>query len=204
MEPDGHSSQPVSTDDLADYYREWPEEYCPKVGYFGSLSAQKGQRVIEELVRVCDKASFHLFTLNDVDIESSNLVEKGKLSYAESLGKMKEMDFLLLTIELQDNQRDISAFTSPLKLFEYSASGRVILASDVPVLREVVTDAEVVFCANSASEFCEAIQRMSQDLPRRVAMSRALLAFSERFTWLGRAERILEKLVPSNQNHAVS
>lgn len=35
-----------------------------------------------------------------------------------------------------------SRYTSPLKLYEYLAAGRPIVASDVPAVREVVTDGE--------------------------------------------------------------
>ena len=33
-------------------------------------------------------------------------------------------------------------FTSPLKLFEYMAAGRAIVASDLPAIREVLRDGE--------------------------------------------------------------
>ena len=38
------------------------------------------------------------------------------------------------------NGDDIGRFTSPMKLFEYMAAGRAIIASDLPTLREVLTD----------------------------------------------------------------
>ncbi len=40
---------------------------------------------------------------------------------------------------------DIARVSSPLKMFEYLASGRAILASDIPVLREVLTEKNACF-----------------------------------------------------------
>lgn len=40
---------------------------------------------------------------------------------------------------------DISAVSSPMKLFEYMAAGRCILASNLPVLREVLHDGNAAF-----------------------------------------------------------
>ena len=33
---------------------------------------------------------------------------------------------------------DIARFTSPLKLFDYMAAGKLIMCSDIPVLKEIV------------------------------------------------------------------
>ena len=134
-----------------------------------------------------------MFTLNDeaLDFECDNLHEYGFLEHSESLNKMNDMDFLLLTIVPQNDRRDISAFTSPLKLYEYAATGKVILASDVPVLREVISDDSVFFCNNNALDFCHAIRELSVDGERRERMSKSLLDFAKRNTWNVRAQRLL-------------
>ena len=40
---------------------------------------------------------------------------------------------------------NIAEVSSPMKMFEYMASGRVILTSDIPVLREVLNENNAVF-----------------------------------------------------------
>src|SRR3990170_1610021 len=39
---------------------------------------------------------------------------------------------------------DTTAFASPMKMFEYLAAGRVILSSDLPVLREVLNEGNAI------------------------------------------------------------
>lgn len=42
---------------------------------------------------------------------------------------------------------DISEVSSPMKVFEYLASGRPIISSDLPVLREILNDKNAVLCS---------------------------------------------------------
>ena len=48
---------------------------------------------------------------------------------------------------------DISKFTSPLKLFDYLAVGKIILSSDLKVLREVIDRTNAIFIKNFENIF---------------------------------------------------
>ena len=195
VQPDGHSARIVTEKQLTHHYQEWPETYKPKVGYFGSLSPQKGECIIKELIQINNKARFYLFTLNKVAIEYENLIENTALTHANSLRRMNEMDFLILTVMPQKKERDISEFTSPLKLFEYSATGKTVLVSNVPVLHEIASESEVVFCENNALAFSKAINDLSIHRNKRKTLSKGLLRFASLHTWKQRARNILQIIV---------
>jgi glycosyltransferase involved in cell wall biosynthesis len=107
-------------------------------------------------------------------------------------GKMLEMDVFLLTVVPQGKGDQISGYTSPLKLYEYLAAGRPVLVSDLPVLREDVSDKAVYFCANTVEHFAQTLLRI--DANRLDARSRAVagLAVAHVRTWALRSRRILE------------
>jgi glycosyltransferase involved in cell wall biosynthesis len=83
-------------------------------------------------------------------------------------------------------------FTSPLKLFEYMAAGRPIVASDLPAIREVLThevDALLVPPGDDAA-MAAAIARLLED---RALAGRLAAAAQDRvrdYGWDTRAERL--------------
>ncbi|MEO7275775.1 MAG: glycosyltransferase family 4 protein [Vicinamibacterales bacterium] len=85
-----------------------------------------------------------------------------------------------------------SRFTSPLKLFEYMAAGRPIVASDLPALREVLSpdDTAVLVMPGDAPALRAGIRRVLDDpgFAGRLA-SRALETVAD-FSWDRRAERL--------------
>ena len=107
---------------------------------------------------------------------------------------MNKMDFLLLTIVPQNFYRDISSFTSPLKLYEYSSTGRVIIASDIPVLRDELEDTQVFFSKNTVSDFCNSIKHLSKSSIQRRLISESELKLAKVSTWTSRANYIIEKI----------
>ncbi len=82
--------------------------------------------------------------------------------------------------------------TSPLKLFEYLAAGRAIVASDLPSLREVLRHEVngLLVTPGDAGALASAIRRLSHDGPLRIRLSRQALESAGDYTWERRAERL--------------
>ena len=83
---------------------------------------------------------------------------------------------------------------SPLKIFEYMASQRPMICSDLPVLREVLNEDNAVLAPpDSADAWVEALKRLrdSRESGDKIA-SRAFADFEEHYTWDIRAKRVLE------------
>jgi glycosyltransferase involved in cell wall biosynthesis len=83
-------------------------------------------------------------------------------------------------------------FTSPLKLFEYMAAGRPIVASDLPSIREVLhheVDALLVPPGDPAA-LAAAIERLITDPALSARLAAAALAAAPAYSWDRRAERL--------------
>ena len=70
---------------------------------------------------------------------------------------MLEMDILTIpytkNIKSAGEVDDISKYTSPLKLFDYLAVGKIIISSDLKVLREVINSKNAIFVKNFENIF---------------------------------------------------
>jgi len=108
---------------------------------------------------------------------------------ADVAARLRECDVLVLpnpSSPLSD------AFTSPLKLFEYMAAGRPIVASDLPALREVLaheTNA-LLFEPGNPQALTTAIRRIKEDPDFGARLARQALDDVQRYTWAARAERL--------------
>jgi glycosyltransferase involved in cell wall biosynthesis len=83
-------------------------------------------------------------------------------------------------------------FTSPLKLFEYLWFGRPIVASDLPAIREVLTDGETALLVppGDAAALANAFERLASDPALAARIGRAARDLAPAFTWARRAERL--------------
>jgi glycosyltransferase involved in cell wall biosynthesis len=82
--------------------------------------------------------------------------------------------------------------TSPLKLFEYMAAGRAIVASDLPAIREVVRDGQTALLVppGDANALAQGIEALSSDGARARTLALAAWRDVADFSWSRRAERI--------------
>ncbi len=85
-------------------------------------------------------------------------------------------------------------FTSPLKVFDYMAAGVPIVASDLPALREVLTDEEnaLLVTPDEPDGLARAIERLLGDPALADRLRRRAFADVAAYTWDRRAERIIE------------
>jgi glycosyltransferase involved in cell wall biosynthesis len=105
----------------------------------------------------------------------------------------KAADLLLMPFPDRAHYR---YFMSPMKMFEYMASGRPIIASNLPSIKEILNENNCVFCApDNAPDLAEKIKLVlnNSDLAKRVS-TQALLD-AKQYTWRKRAEKIKEFLV---------
>lgn len=178
-----------------------------RVGYVGNLYPGKGMEVISRLAPLCKWADFHVVGGGSSDLGRwssvcegvDNLFFYGHIPPSEVAGYVMAFDVVVLpnqpsVISHGEVGKEIGMWTSPLKLFEYMAAGKAIVASDLPVLREVLQDGRnSLLCDPLDSEQWQiALEKLRDDsqLLGRLAFA-AKSEFSERYSWYQRAKKII-------------
>ena len=90
---------------------------------------------------------------------------------------------------------NIADVSSPMKMFEYMASGRVILTSDLPVLREVLNVNNAAFYRSGdlhdlIMKFADLINNES----RRNELAAQALIDVHAFSWQARMKKIIKTM----------
>jgi glycosyltransferase involved in cell wall biosynthesis len=82
--------------------------------------------------------------------------------------------------------------TSPLKLFEYMAAGKAIVASNLPAIREVLADEvnALLVAPGDADALAAGIRRLASDPALRGRLGERALSAVAEYSWDRRAERL--------------
>ena len=130
-----------------------------KIGYFGSISSSKGINTLIKLSKIDPENDYFIFGGNKKTIlkirminTNKNLFLNDNIPYKEIPKIMSKMDILTLPytkiIKSAGEVDDISKYTSPLKLFDYLAVGKMIITSDLEVLKEIINSKNAFFVKN--------------------------------------------------------
>lgn len=176
------------------------------IGYTGHLYTGRGAEFILELARGLPKMQFLLVGGREEDVarvrqEASalkNVTLTGFVPNAELPRYQAAADVLIMPYAQQvagSSGGDIAPYLNPMKMFEYLASGRPIVSSDLPILREVLNDKNaVILPSNDATAWAEALRALQKSASKRAALAKAAKATAKLYTWEKRAERLLEGL----------
>ena len=137
----------------------------------------------------------------DKDLENyKNYLRENGLTKVKALGfkNHKEIPYFLkaadvLVLPNSGCEKISSTYTSPMKLFEYMASGRPMVVSDLASLREILSEDEAIFVEpDKARDLAEGIERVLADesLSGRIALNARQKV--GQYTWQKRASKILD------------
>lgn len=120
-----------------------------------------------------------------------NVCFTGFVSHAEIPAYLAAADLLLLP---NSARFDSAKVTSPLKLFEYMAARRPIVASALPALEGYLRDAEnaLLFAPDEPDSLGRAIERLRGDAGLASKLAERAFAEVAKWTWDARARAVLE------------
>ena len=108
-------------------------------------------------------------------------------------------------------QPGVTPYASPLKLFEYMALGRAIVAPNKPNIREILVDGEtaVLFDPDNPTSFPSAIDRLISDpyLREEIGSAARKIIIERDLTWEHNARRIetlAERLVGPGKSRSIA
>jgi glycosyltransferase involved in cell wall biosynthesis len=175
---------------------------APVVGYAGHLYPWKGVDLLIDALAALPGVRGLIVGGHPAEPDGARLRERaehlglasrvefaGMVAPHEVSGRLEAADVLVLP----NPDTPVSArYTSPLKLFEYLALGRPIVASDLPAFREVLADRQnaILFEPGSARALARAVRLVLDDAPLATAIARRARVTATDYTWDRRAERL--------------
>ena len=181
----------------------------PKVGYVGHLYKGRGIELIIKLAKELPEIEFHIVGGNSSDIKRVkneaiglyNLNIHGYVKPSETETIRQSMNILIAPYQykvgLSSGSMTTEKWMSPLKIFEYMASGRAIISSDIPVLKEVlIHDYNCLLCdPENHLDWKKNINELikDEDLLKKIS-SNARNDFLKKYTWTMRAKKIFDQL----------
>ena len=180
------------------------------VMYTGHLYSWKGVDTLLELAKTYSQKSNHqspitnhqsLFVFlggTEYDIKNfkqkanglNNVLIFGHKPPQEIPEYLQAADVLVLPNSARDEK---SNWTSPLKMFEYMASGVPIVASDLPVIREILNENNAILVEpDNAESLAKGIIKVLNEPENSAKLAKQAFEDVQKYSWTKRAEKIIK------------
>jgi glycosyltransferase involved in cell wall biosynthesis len=178
------------------------------ITYVGSLKEGKGIELVIRLAEVFTDSTFRIVGGNDNQISAlqkkyqipSNVVFEGFVKQVELQDIYKLSDIVLAPYSddyFEFRGIKVPKYPSPLKIIEYMSYGKMIIASDLEMCREILCNYHnALLCDDKdINMWIEAIRIVKED--RKLAYelsSKAFVDFNSNLTWDIRAKKIINAI----------
>ena len=131
-----------------------------------------------------------------------NLIFNGHVFHSQAQQIMRCVDVLLMPyqkkVSIGLKSHDTGRWMSPMKMFEYMATGVPIISSDLPVLNEILTNRVNALLVNASDyhEWCKALKDLVDNPSLSISLAdSAYKDYKNKYTWSIRAQKILDIIV---------
>jgi len=170
--------------------------------YAGHLYEWKGAQILAEASKFLDKDTIVIFIggtkedekeFREKNKDLNNILILGYKPYSEIPYYLKTADVLVLPNSAKEK---ISQYwTSPIKMFEYMASQRPMVASDLPSLREILSENNAILIKpDNPGKLTQAIAKILKNPDFFDRISKQAYRDVQRYSWSKRAKKIINFL----------
>lgn len=125
-----------------------------------------------------------------MQLKDENLIFIKRVPFIEVPKYEKASDILIIPFP---QQKHYAYYASPLKLFEYMASNRPIIASDLPSIREILNESNSILVEPDNPEaMAIGIKKALNDSVLSEKISNQAFQDVQKYTWDNRAKKILD------------
>lgn len=173
------------------------------VVYTGHLYERKGIDTLIETAKILEDEEFEFFIIGGLerDIKKykdqiaqqdiSNVKILGHKAHEEIPKYLQAGDILLLPNKPYNRVSNLH--TSPIKLGEYLASGKPILASNLPSIRQVVSEEECFFFEpDNARDLSKKLILIKSNYSQLQKKTESAKRLAKNYSWIERCEKILK------------
>lgn len=176
------------------------------VGYTGHLYRGRGLNMIFKLARELEHINFLVVGGTENDFRQrisevrkegiTNMYLTGYIPNSELPLFQAACDTLIMPyqkkVRVSGGKGDTSAYMSPLKMFEYMASGRLIISSNHEVLQEVLDNSNAILCdPEKINDWKTAILKAERHPQWKRKIGKRAQQLVQEYTWKNRVRRIL-------------
>ncbi len=184
-----------------------PEKNSLNVGYVGGIYQGRGIELLLGLAGALPNVTFHiaggstqqLDALKSKHSLSNNLVFYGHIAPAETYRFRNSCDVLLAPYSKNNvfshgkANVDQSKYQNPIKIIEYLSAKKIIIASDIPTIRELLDDdSSLLLDPDCVDDWIQTIGALANgSLQANEKAEKAYSFFCENLTWSKRAVKLL-------------
>lgn len=194
--------------DIKNYKKNYNfKKKLKKIGYFGSVYSSRGLQLIIGLSRLDKNNKYYIYGgskdefLEIKKFNSKNLIIHPQISYKDVKRKISEMDILLMPYTnkatFSGNTGNIINFMSPMKMFDYLGAGRLIISSEIKVLKEILkNNYNAILIKNYLNIYSwkKQIDKVNFKNNKYIKIRKNALKTAKKYTWEKRASQMITKI----------